>query len=97
MTPHDPKRAIALRHDADGDQAPKVTARGAGDMAERILELAAEHGIPVREDPDLVQLLAQHEVGTEIAPEMYEAVARLLAFLYSLNESLRADGAPPLR
>ena len=84
-----PRRAVGLRY-AEGEGAPRLVAKGAGELAERLLALAAEHGIPVREDPDLVELLAQSEVGQEIAPEMYEAVARLIAFLYRLNEDLRS-------
>lgn len=79
------RRAVALRYTAQDDHAPKVVAQGAGHLAERILELAAEHDIPIHEDPDLVGLLAQLDVGAEIPEEMYRAVAEVLAFVYRVN------------
>jgi FlhB-like protein len=83
-------RAIALTYD-DSRPAPEVVARGGGVVAEGILALAAKHGVPVREDPDLVELLAACDVGEEIPVELYAAVAELLAYLYVLNEDARED------
>jgi len=91
MRPPDPDpnrpRAVALRYQGGVESAPRVTARGAGELANRILELAREHGVPVREDPDLLELLAACEVGTEIPPELYRAVAEVLVLLQGLNAS----------
>jgi len=81
--------AVALQY--DGKEAPRVTASGRGEVAERILALAEEHGIPLREDPDLVTLLAQLDLGTEIPPNLYVAVAEVLAFAYSVS----GKAAPP--
>ncbi len=75
--------AIALRYDGRG--APRVTAKGRGKVAEHILELAAEAGIPVQEDPDLTLLLAQVELGDEVPRELYVAVAQVIAFAYRLS------------
>jgi len=75
--------AIALRYDGRG--APRVTAKGRGKVAEHILELAAEAGVPVQEDPDLTLLLAQVELGDEVPRELYVAVAQVIAFAYRLS------------
>jgi len=88
---NDPRRpagrpfAVALRYERDEMPAPRVTARGAGELAQRILELARRHDVPVREDPDLLELLAACDLGAEIPPELYHAVAELLAFFQRLN------------
>ena len=74
---------VALQY--DGDSAPRVTAKGQGLVAEQILALAEEYGIPLREDPDLVTLLSQLELGTEIPSNLYVAVAEVLAFAYMMS------------
>ena len=80
------KKAVALTYKPEDDQAPKVSAKGAGNIAERILALAKEHGIPIKEDPDLVEILAKLEVNQEIPPELYTVVAEVLAFVHRSNE-----------
>lgn len=82
------KQAVALRY-ADTDRAPRVVATGAGELAKRILELAKEHGVPVRQDDTLVEILAKIEVGHEIPPETYRAVAEILAFLFRTDIAWR--------
>ena len=86
------RRALALGYDPDRDQAPRVLAAGGGDVADRILRAAAEHGIPVREDPELLEVLAGLGVGEEVPPAAYQAVAEILAFIYRLEEELAASG-----
>jgi len=86
--PAPPVRAVALRHDQGGGGAPEVVAKGRGKTAERILELAQENDVAVREDPDLVSLLSMCDVGDEIPIELYQSVAELLAYLYRLNGKL---------
>jgi flagellar biosynthesis protein len=81
--------AVALQY--DGNEAPRITATGKGEIAERIMALAEEHGIPLREDPDLVTLLAQLDLGTEIPSNLYVAVAEVLAFAYTVS----GKAAPP--
>lgn len=78
-------RAVALRYERADMPAPRVTAKGTGELARRILALAEEHDVPVRTDPDLLELLAACDLGQEIPSELYQAVAELLAFLYRLN------------
>lgn len=84
------KRAVALRYRSGEDSAPRVTASGSGTVAERILELAREHGLPMREDPDLVEALAVLDLGTMIPPELYEMIAEVLAWAYRANSSFRS-------
>ncbi|MCF8025533.1 MAG: EscU/YscU/HrcU family type III secretion system export apparatus switch protein [Desulfobacteraceae bacterium] len=79
------KKAVALLYDRKKDDAPVVAASGQGAVADKILEVADEAGIPVQEDPDLVEVLARVPVGDEIPVEVYQAVAEILAFVYSLN------------
>jgi flagellar biosynthesis protein len=77
------KKAVALHYDGKG--APIVTAKGRGEVAARILELAEQHGIPIDEDPALVSLLSEIPLGKEIPEALYMTVAEVLAFIYSLN------------
>ncbi|MBD3609871.1 MAG: EscU/YscU/HrcU family type III secretion system export apparatus switch protein [Gammaproteobacteria bacterium] len=74
---------VALQY--DGEQAPKVAAKGHGVVAEQILALAEEHDIPLHEDPDLVTLLSKLDLGTEIPSNLYIAVAEILAFAYMIS------------
>ena len=78
--------AIALRYNEDKDASPRVVAKGQGKIANKIVELAREQGIPVRDDPDLVEALSRLDVGSLIPTELYPAVAELLAFIYRQNQ-----------
>ncbi len=80
--------AVALRYERGGESAPAVVASGRGELAQRILEFARASGVPVREDSDLVELLAACDVGETIPVELYDAVARLLTVLYRMNDEL---------
>jgi flagellar biosynthesis protein len=84
-----PKRAAALKYDQDGGGAPKVVAAGAGLIAERIVEIAREQGLAVREDPALAEALARLELEQEIPPELFAAVAEVLVWAYSLEKKRR--------
>ncbi len=75
--------AVAVQYDGKG--APRVTAKGGGVTAEKILELAREHNIPLHEDPALVSLLGQIDLGQEIPPALYLAVAQVIAFAYLVS------------
>ena len=79
------KSAVALQYNKETDVAPKVTAKGEGLVAERIIELAKENEVPIKEDPDLVQILSQVDINREIPPSVYKVVAELLGFVYKLN------------
>jgi len=78
------KKAAALKYER-GKGAPRVVAKGEGKLAERIVELAKEAGVPVLEDEGLVEFLMEVEVGEEIPPELYRAVARILAYVYKIT------------
>ena len=80
-------KAVALKYDQEKDHAPKVTARGRGEIAEKIIEIAQAHNLPLYEDQNLVQILEALELETEIPPELYRAVAEVLAFIYRLNKT----------
>jgi flagellar biosynthesis protein len=83
------KKAVALKYNRGKDAAPKVTAKGTGLIAEKILEIAEKEGIPVTEDPDLVTALARLDFYDEVPPELYKAVAEILAFAYSINNKMK--------
>lgn len=85
MTISDKRRtAIALAYQT-GDAAPKVVAKGRGLIAQAIIERAKEHGVFVHESEDLVGMLMQVELDENIPPQLYLAVAELLAWLYRLE------------
>lgn len=77
--------AIALRYESGHDLAPRVLAKGRGEVAERILAIAREHNIPLHEDQDLVRLLLVLDLDVEIPPQMYRALAEVLAHVYRVN------------
>lgn len=77
------RRAAAVRY--EGGEAPRVVASGSGHVADRILELAREHGIPVREDPALAEALAALELDVDVPAELYRAVAEALVWAYRLQ------------
>jgi len=79
------RQAAALRYEQGKDSAPKVVAKGSGAIADKILEIARHHGIPIRQDRELVRMLSSIDLYREIPPDLYRAVAEILAFLYSLN------------
>jgi flagellar biosynthesis protein len=92
MKPRPPqtrRAAVALQYNAATDSAPKITAKGHGVVAEKIIALARQNGVPLRQDPDLVQVLSQLDLRQEIPPSLYQVVAELLAFIYRLNNDYR--------
>jgi flagellar biosynthesis protein len=80
--------AVALQY--DGKQAPRVTASGQDDIAEQIIRLAKEHGIPMQENEPLATLLSRVEPGEQIPEALYLAVAQVIAFAYHLSGRLPA-------
>ena len=75
-----PAQAIALEFDPEFD-APKVVASGKGALAEKIIEEAKEHNVPVHKDTKLAETLSKLEIGDTIPPELYEVVAEILVFV----------------
>jgi len=84
-TPHR-QRAVALRYRPGEDEAPVVVAKGKGFIAEKIIAIAEKHDIPLYQDPDLVEILSAVDLSAAIPPELYQAVAEVLAFVYRMNE-----------
>jgi flagellar biosynthesis protein len=85
------RRATALTYQ-HGDVAPKVTATGAGLFAERIIAAALQAGVPVREDPALVEALAALNLGNYVPDALWQAVAETLAWAYRLDAGARRRG-----
>ena len=80
------KAAAAIRYKQREDPAPRLVAKGVGIIAEKIIEAAKEAGVPIHEDPDLLTLLMTLNINEVIPPEMYVAVAEVLAFIYRMNK-----------
>ncbi len=91
--PPSPLLATALRYDAKKDRAPRITAKGQGFIAEKIIELARKHDVPIKADKHLVQILYRLDLDEEIPNELYRAIAEILAFVYSLNEQRRQESS----
>lgn len=82
-------KAVALKYDRKKDNAPRVIAKGRGEIAEKIIEVAKAHNVPLYEEKNLIQILEALDLETEIPPELYRAVAEVLAFIYRLNSSVK--------
>jgi flagellar biosynthesis protein len=78
-----PEMAVAVRYDGRG--APRVTAKGRGEVAKQIVALARSHGVPLEENAPVAELLSRVELGAEIPAELYLAVAIILRFAYELS------------
>jgi flagellar biosynthesis protein len=87
MTGGPRKLAVALAY--DGTAAPRVTAKGRGELAERIIATAREHDVALQENALLAEALAQVELDEEIPEEMYLAVAQLIGFVLNLRRRAR--------
>jgi flagellar biosynthesis protein len=81
-----PTQAAALKYDITDDDAPRVVASGRGRVAEKIVDTAFEANVPIVEDAALVSALLALEIGDEIPAELYQAVAKILSFLYDVNK-----------
>ena len=78
--------AVSLKYSGGSNNAPKVTAKGQGWVADKIIAMAQEQNIPIKKDKDLIELLAKIDVGKEIPASLYKTVAELLAWVYQLNK-----------
>ena len=87
------KQAVALAY--DGQRAPTVTAEGSGELAEQIIAIAREHGIPLFENPQLLTLLQQVGLGEEIPETLYLCIAQVIAFAYKIQGKAPAGWQPP--
>ena len=87
------KSAVALAY-SQTDAAPRVVAKGRGLIAEQIITRAREHGVYVHESPELVSLLLQVDLDQRIPPQLYIAVAELLAWIYRLESGQPVAATP---
>ena len=87
------KKAVALRYDENKDAAPVIVASGLGYMAERIVEMANQSGVPVYEDNSLATVLTQLDLGTPIPEELYQAIVDIYAYFlkYAPQKDESAD------
>jgi flagellar biosynthesis protein len=82
------EKAAALKYERGVDAAPIVVAKGKGLVAEKIIALANENGVPVHEDRNLIEILSTIDLYEEIPSELYKAVAEILAFIYKMSKKL---------
>ena len=92
--PYQIKSAVSLQYKKESNTAPKVTAKGQGWVAEKIIKMAQERNIPIREDKDLLNLLSEIDVGKEVPESLYKVVAELLAWVYQLNKNYSDSHKP---
>ncbi len=78
--------AVALKYCPPQERAPRVVAKGSGFAAMEIIRLAKEHGIPLKEDADLVEILCKLELNQEIPEKLYGIIAELMVFVYKMNK-----------
>ncbi len=82
--------AAALRYEQGKQKAPAVVAKGSGVVAEKILEMAKKHGIPLQENPELIQVLMKLDINQEIPAELYQVVADILAMIYRASQQYKS-------
>ncbi len=92
--PYKVKSAISLEYQKEINSAPKITAKGEGWVAEKIIEIAQERNIPIRKDKDLLNLLSEIDLGREVPESLYKVVAELLAWVYQLNKNYPDSNKP---
>lgn len=88
------RRAVALQYGA-GDAAPIVVASGMGHMAEKIVDVAADYGVPIYEDDSLATMLTQLELGQEIPEELYRAIVEIYVYFLNFSPDAPEGGAAP--
>lgn len=80
-----PVYAVALGYDQEKDNAPKVLAKGQDHIAEKIIQLAVDAGIEIRQDADLIEILKAVDIDQEIPAEAFAAVAEIISYIYKAN------------
>jgi len=91
------RKAVALQYGKD-DTAPVVVASGMGYMAEKIVDVAQQNGVPVYEDDSLASMLTQLKLGQEIPAELYQAIVEIYVYFLNFDPNSRdghGPGAPP--
>jgi flagellar biosynthesis protein len=82
----DEKKAVALRYERYRDSAPKVVAKGKGIIAEKIIEVAKQHGVYLKEDPTLIKVLSGLEFYEEIPEELYKVIPEIFILIYQAKQ-----------
>jgi flagellar biosynthesis protein len=85
--PTKPSSAVALKYDVQEGGVPTVVAKGKGDIADKIIELAEENEVHIHENPELLEILIRLEIGDEIPEALYRAIAEVIAFTYELKKN----------
>lgn len=88
---HDALRQTAVALKYDGKRAPTVAASGLDDIADEIIRIAREHGVPLYENPELATILARLELDEEIPDTLYRVIAEILAFAFNLQGKTPTD------
>lgn len=79
-------QAVALRYDEKSNNAPKVVAKGQGFIADNILKAAQQNSVPVYQNKTLAGMLMAVDLDREIPPDLYTAVAEILAYIYRMDQ-----------
>ncbi len=89
-----PSTPIAVALEYDGDNPPVVNARGIGPIANEIIKIAKQHGIPLQQDNELIEVLCDLNLGDEIPENLYKSIAEVIAFAYILTGKFPKDWKP---
>ena len=89
MKPEKRKKAVAIKYDPEVNEAPIVSAKGTGAIADSIIREAQKHGIPTQENQSLVEMLSLLELNQQIPPELYQVTAEILAFVYRMDQRVK--------
>lgn len=95
MSKHKSKKAVALKYNVDQDNAPVVIASGYGEIAQKIMDIAEERGIPVFRDDSAASILCTLDVGTNIPTELYEVIAMIYSQIMQTSAQIKAKAAAP--
>jgi len=93
------KRAFAITRGKGKNDQPEIHFSGSGRMADQIIDLAKKSGIPVNDDPNLVEALSRVNIDQDIPPEFYSLIDEILGFAYRLNDSMaqeEPESTPPI-
>lgn len=83
------KDAIALKYQSKFDTAPKVVAKGKGLIADKIVSRAKDFGVPIQEEPSIVEVLSNLEINQQIPKDLYNVVAEVFAFIYRADKQIK--------
>lgn len=89
------QQAVALKYDMERDSAPRVIAKGRGHVAENILAAAQKNAVPVYQNKTLVNMLMALEIDREIPPELYRAIAEVMAYVYRIDKKAKKNQPGP--